>query len=654
MSNLSALGAQLTSRRCVVIFVALGLLSGLAFLAFARGKGRRPVEPFFQMDTDPRLTFSTPYRNVAPEVAYVGDARCAQCHPNETETYRHHPMGRSLAPVASAPPLEHYDEAAHNPFKAWGFEYQIERQGSRLLHKETRRDPQGKVIYERAQEVRYVLGSGTRGRAYLIDHDGYLFQSPISWYTHKGVWDQSPGYEQRPGHFQRMIQVDCLFCHSNAVEPVADTFNRYQAPVFRGYSIGCERCHGPGALHVALRERGEPVAGRDETIVNPGHLEPALREAVCQQCHLEGDTQIVRRGRAMFDFRPGLPLERFRSIFVRPAQYTDDHRAVSHVGQMYASRCFRASNGRLGCISCHDPHALPAPAERIAYYRARCMVCHEETSCSLPVTARRQQNPADDCAACHMPRTEQLDIAHTAQTDHRILREPEATGPGSVSVAWLLEDVPLWLFPDSIVEMHDGDLARDLGLALVSLANSVPDSGIKRRLAERALPLFETSLHHAPNDVPALDGWAAALRLAGQKTEAFAVCQQVLARAPRREVTLAEAAPLAAELGQEELALEYWQRILEVNPWSPGLHLRIARFLASRKQLAQALEHCQKGLKLNPSELETRVLQVQCLLALGRAEQARAALDTILRFDPPNRDELRRWFKEQLRLSAVP
>src|SRR5437762_1561401 len=51
---------------------------------------------------DPRLTFQTPYRNVRPEVKYVGDTACAGCHPSQAKTYRQHPMGRSLAPLAEA------------------------------------------------------------------------------------------------------------------------------------------------------------------------------------------------------------------------------------------------------------------------------------------------------------------------------------------------------------------------------------------------------------------------------------------------------------------------------------------------------------------------------------------------------------------------
>ena len=50
----------------------------------------------------------------------------------------------------------------------------------------------------------------------------------------------------------------------------------------------------------------------DRTIVNPKDLSIDLREAVCQQCHLQtGGNAVVRPGLKMFDFRPGLPLHLF-------------------------------------------------------------------------------------------------------------------------------------------------------------------------------------------------------------------------------------------------------------------------------------------------------------------------------------------------------
>ena len=322
-------------------------------------------------DDDPRLTYATPYRNVRPEIAYVGDAVCAACHLDEAESFRRHPMGRSLTPIATVAAGQRYDQMAHNPFTALGSSFAVESQGDHVFHKEVRRDRRGQALAETQAEIAYAIGSGTHARSYLINRDGYLFQSPITWFSQKARWDLSPSFDKRADRFERVVRPECLFCHCNHAEPVADTVNRYQKPVFQGEAIGCERCHGPGQLHVERRERGEAGGKRpDDTIVNPGRLAPGLREAVCQQCHLEGESRVLRRGRQTFDYRPGLPLQLFWSVFVRPPDQAES-KVVSSVEQMYASRCFRESGGRLGCISCHDPHRLPAAEQRIDYYRER-------------------------------------------------------------------------------------------------------------------------------------------------------------------------------------------------------------------------------------------------------------------------------------------
>jgi Flp pilus assembly protein TadD len=620
-----------------VLLVLFGLSAVVGLVFFLTRSRRGHGEPVFPMDSDPRLTFATPYRNVRPEVAYTGDEACTSCHATQAETFRHHPMGRSLTPVATADALERYDSQGRNPFQVQDSQYLVERRGARVFHRETHLDAQAKPVCEKEAEIRFVLGSGHKGRAYLIDHGGYLFQSPISWYSQKGVWDLAPGYESHNRHFGRMVQTDCLFCHSNRVEPVPGSFNHYREPTFRGYAIGCERCHGPGALHVALRQHGEPAVGFDNTIVNPAHLEPALREAVCQQCHLQGDSPVIRRGRQLFDYRPGLPLHLFVAVFVRPPELTDNHRAVSHVQQMYASRCFQASQGQLGCISCHDPHVLPAREERAAYYRSRCLSCHTETSCTLAPPVRRQKNKEDACTSCHMPRTGNLNIAHTAETDHHILRE---TGTSHLAASWSgMEELPLIPFHTELADPKDGDAARDLGLALISQAEHRPPDGLQLRLVELAFPLLKASVRHTPDDAPAQHALAIALRIRGEKEQGLAALEMALATAPRREVSLVEAAALAAALGRDTIARDYWQRALAVNPWSAAIHAALAKFLGAHQRWDEAVEHCQKALQLDPSDLETRMLAVRCYRSLGQQDRARAEFDRVIRFQPPIRGQ---------------
>jgi hypothetical protein len=326
--------------------IGIGALAGVLIIAAIWAFTQKRFGPTHAHDSDdPRLAFETIYRNVRPEVRYVGDEACERCHQEMADAYRKHPMGRSLAPVPQAEPIERYDTRAQNPFIASGLMYEVERSADRLMHTEKRVDSKGRVVVELKAEVQYALGSGTRGRSYLVEHDGFLFQSPISWYAGNNVWDLAPTYRTYNQHFNRPIPGECLFCHANRAEPIEDSLNHFRTPIFQGFAIGCERCHGPGELHVRLRESKQSVAGLDDTIVNPERLAPELRESVCQQCHLQAVVRVVKHNRHLEDFRPGLPLNQFVSYFVFPPSQVDSKRAVGQVEQMYASHCFQESGG---------------------------------------------------------------------------------------------------------------------------------------------------------------------------------------------------------------------------------------------------------------------------------------------------------------------
>lgn len=637
----------------VGLFILLALVAAWRWWLHDKGgtlgsqqRAQTPDSPLRLPSPDPRLTFATPYRNVRPEVKYVGDQACARCHATIARTYHQHPMGRSLSPVSLTAPAEALATPQNADFRALDYRYRVERRGDRVVHREMKEDGEGRVLAESEAEIDYAVGSSTRGRSYLINHDGYLFQSPITWYPQKGVWDLSPGYATRHHHFARPVTAECLFCHSNHAEQVHDTVNHFRAPIFQGSAIGCERCHGPGELHVRRLEKGEEPATVDTSIVNPQHLEPALRDSICEQCHLQGEVRVAQRGRNTFDFRPGLPLHRFMSVFVSGESTTEAKKFVGHVEQMHASACFIASGGKMGCTSCHDPHQLPSAEERAAYYRDRCLVCHGEKACRVPANLRTQKSKEDSCTDCHMP-AGRSDITHASVTDHRIPRQVERSSqPEAVPRAARPNETFLVHFHRDLAGPEDAEVARDLGVALMDRIDRYP-TPTRRMLGQRALPLLEAALQANDEDVPAWQAKANALWALGRTEDAAAAFAAILAKAPSHESALHSAASLAMERERADAAQAYWERAIRVNPWRYEFHYGLAAARAQLHDWPGAEQECRQALQLNPFHVEVRKVLVRCHLAMRARDRAASEFERLLALNPQHAEALRQWYVER-------
>ncbi len=559
---------------------------------------------------------------------YVGDQACARCHSDVAAHYRGHPMGRSLAPARDTSIPENASQGERVLFKAGGFEYSVAEREGGVFHQETRRDVSGRLVARVEGRVGYVLGSGRRGLSFLIERDGFLTQSPISWYTQRAKWDLSPGYERRNAHFDRPVGESCLYCHANHANLTPGSVNHYETPIFQGHAIGCERCHGPGEEHSSRPSR---VDGRDDTIVNPARLEPSLRDAVCEQCHLSGARRIPRLGRRDQDFRPGQPFQRFWTVLV-PAEGAGGDRFVGQVEQMRESRCHAASQGRLGCVSCHDPHQSPEPGERQAFYRDRCLNCHADKPCSLANEVRLKQGPADDCVSCHMPRQRIVDVVHAATTDHRVPRfasgkptvEPRATSPLLVPFhAFLMND------------QERAGIDRDLGIAICR-------DGIEG--AARAISKLEPALKTNHHDPAGWEAHAIALGELGRKGESLAAWREAVAQAPMSETATSGMAAAAQAVGDRELAVASWRKAVAIAPLRSEYRAGLASALFETRDWSGAATESRRALELNPADLETRQLLTRCLLRLGDQAAAREQFGVLLDFDPPDRADLLRRF----------
>jgi hypothetical protein len=583
---------------------------------------------------------------VKPGVRYVGDAGCVNCHKTICDKYHAHPMGRSAEMTARATPIEKYDAKANNPFRVGPFTLRVEKTPDGVLHHVSAKDGAGNPLPEYVQAADVAIGSGVRGRSYLAIRDGAVWQTPISWYSSNDRWDLSPGFNLGNGG-RRAILRECLFCHVDRVEPVPGAVNRYHEPLFPAQvAIGCERCHGPGELHVSDRLAGGAAPRPDTAIVNPRHLPPALQSAVCEQCHLQGQERVTRRGRDTFEFRPGLPFEQFVTVFVRPPELADFRRSVGQFEQMEASRCFAGSGGRMVCTSCHDPHTTPAAADRDAFYRGKCLTCHESKGCSLPAPARREKN--DSCTACHMPRGDSSNIAHASVTDHRVLRRPvEAAAPRALPPG----AAPLVAFRSSPYSPPEAERERALGVALAHVAGKLPPGSPTRSLVdEMARDRLDASLKKWRGDAEA---WAAlsAARAGGDAGERLDAAEKAARLAPESEVALTQLAEAALAAGRADRTAEVATRLVAMNPSSVEPLLLRARAFAEQNDWEKAESDCRAALRIHPLHQGARLLLGICRHHRGDPAGGRREAETAatLATSPQQAAALRDWYRRATR-----
>ena len=311
-----------------------------------------------------------------------------------------------------------------------GLSYSVVEDGGRLYQVEFILDPGGKRIHELRRRMDYVMGSGYVARTYFTEENARLFQLPLTWYRDHG-WDFSPGYELNNARFDRVMPDACIACHSSYPRPLPFVEGKY-AELRAG--IGCERCHGPGALHVAVR-RAAPARSTastdttfDSTIVNPARLPLARRLDVCEQCHVHTPVTVLREGKDAFSYLPSQSLSEQLAIF-KVAGSID---IVSHADRLRQSACFLATRSTprpLECATCHNPHVAPDSSAR----NQPCLTCHTSTALSQRLArspARDDHTPAANCTSCHMPRVKERAVPHGTFTDHwiRVLK-PGAPAP---------------------------------------------------------------------------------------------------------------------------------------------------------------------------------------------------------------------------------
>lgn len=504
---------------------------------------------------------------------YVGNQACAACHLAIYQSYSRTPMA-----LTSGPTGNHLVDGAfeHSPS---GMRYRVYQKDGKAFLNYQRMDESG---VRGTQELPFFVGSGRRGRSYLFSIDGFLYQSPASFYSQKNRWDMSPGYESsREMPFNRAITTSCLTCHASQIRAIKGTENRYDAMPFAQAGIGCERCHGPGSEHI--KGKGP--------MINPGKLEAARRDSVCAQCHLSGEARINQPGKNAGMFRPGDLLSDYVLDYIYEGGFNYAYKAISHVEALAQSRCKLAAGDRMSCLSCHDPHALPPAEEKVAYFREKCLACHLQQKISVDL--KRHFDTQPDCRVCHMPAMPGLSIGHTTLTDHRILRKP------------VIGESPIGPTARLIQFAAKQSDSRGLGLAYAELAARAGQPFY----AAEAMRLLTAALPTCAKDAEVLTRLAYLHQMKGESEQAAALYESALQNDPHQTAAAVNLGVLYGQGGRLDRAIELWRQALATNPGLSEASINLAMALLARGDKPAAREALVRALRFDPdSSVELKLL----------------------------------------------
>jgi tetratricopeptide (TPR) repeat protein len=378
---------------------------------------------------------SSPFLNHGDSATYVGIKTCKTCHTEIYETFIETGMGKSFDNASKLKSSALFGSKAVVYDKHSDFYYHPFFKGDTMKILEFRL--KGKdTIYKRVETVNYIIGSGQHTNSHMMMRNGLVTQMPMTFYTQKKQWDLPPGFED--GHntrYTRKIGLECMSCHNSYPDFTLGSENKY-ASLPNG--IGCERCHGPGSIHVKQKSNGEIIDTSkliDYSIVNPGKLSPDLQFDICQRCHLQGNA-VLKNGHSFYDFKPGQKLSDFMTVFLpKYSNAEDEFIMASHADRLKQSACFitsqknksqdklRPYKNTMTCVTCHNPHKS-VKLQKDEYFNAKCNNCHtSKESCSEE--KKKILDAKNNCVSCHMPRSGSIDIPHVTVHDH-FIRKPRA------------------------------------------------------------------------------------------------------------------------------------------------------------------------------------------------------------------------------------
>ena len=597
------------------------------------------------------------YLNMTPEVKYVGDEACSTCHLEIFRSYKQTGMGMSFYKPTTGNVIENFKSNNSVSDKISNFQYEMTQEGGEFYQREYRLDEDGNQIHELKRKIEWIVGSGRQARTYITMINGLMYEMPVTWYSIKEKWDLSPGYLKRNQRFSRPIVTECMNCHNSYTEYVENSENKFRN-IPSG--IGCERCHGPGELHVESRygwKINTATSGkRDPTIVNPARLPLREQMDVCLQCHLLGEKSVFKEGMKSDSFRPGMRITDLKSIYITDDISPNNFDIASHGERTSLSACYIKSNGAMTCIVCHDPHN-PVKSLGRTHFINKCLQCHELDNLSQGSEEVEHQVDAD-CISCHMKQGDAADVLHVNFTDHWIRKrlgenEPEKEEGRLITLKDFMgetdnaADIRLGIaYVKYFEEKHAEQeyLRRAVELLEKGLKSNHGHIGGLYNLGKAHLSLnnprkaaqaFERAIKLHPEHMGSHFALGISYEKLGEKDNAMNAYLKSLEIYAEDALVLTNLGNLEQSAGNSEKAIDYYIRAIESEPSYTGSYVNLGRlYLVDYDNTLRSREYIQEALRLDPDYTPALSHLGSILIAEGDDEGAIKLFDRILGVDP--------------------
>ena len=278
------------------------------------------------------------------------------------------------------------------------YSYRIERMGNQSIYSVT--DGTSTVT----MPIRWALGASSAvGQTYILEKDGELYESRMSWYrTLNGLGPTLGGGNTLPANLldaagrlmSREDKLRCFGCH--ATNAVSGTHIMLEKMVL---GVQCGHCHEATDAHLESMSGDTKKPAVPSGLTKLRNLSADQASNFCGQCHRTW-AEIAIQGN-------------FSIANVRYQPY-----------RLTGSKCYDPDDARISCLACHNPHteASTQPVD----YDAKCEACHG----GKKVGAKVCPVSKGKCVTCHMPKIE-LPGGHYKFSDHRIrIVKPNEQYPG--------------------------------------------------------------------------------------------------------------------------------------------------------------------------------------------------------------------------------